>query len=542
MKVLVLGLNNKAGLAVARNLNKAGYEVDAIYFKDLAARHSRYINEAFDFGNPESDVGSFFDQFLSHLKKAPYDALIPISDMALEICRYKIGEISALVKVVGINVDEVYKYSIDKNEMLKIGQEYGLEVPKSHFVDSLEAFRKIDLSTLEFPLVAKPVGSAKVLNNRVVGYSVKICQSSNELVDFVRENINCTTILIQEFISGYGIGYNFVAKEGRIQNAYIHKRINENKGVSSLRESCPTTTYGLQEKVTRTVAAMKWSGVGMVEFMIKSDDTPVLMEFNGRFFGSTELSARSGINLPVLFARQFIEEIEIPENLPLKKARVRFFHDELVLFTSYLFQKKPGRFFKWLGDLFLSLFQRNHYFETTIFNDFGFSRAFYVSEFKRLKAKRNRKKGIRKIIVNPLQKEDLNGLKSVNFFCLGNICRSPFAELKARQLTDQYQFSSLGSINKVLRMSPTNAVTAAKDFGVEMESHRSNTISAVNVDEIDMFVVMDRGNAFDLMNQGIPESKIRFLANEELPDPYGKSVEEFGKIYAKIETELKRVF
>lgn len=542
MKILVFGLTNKAGLAIARNLSKFGCSVGAIYIKDVAARYSGYIDQCYYLGDPERDVASYVDNLLKHLSTHQYDGMIPVHDAALEICRFRRNEISSLVKIAGLNVDEVYKYSIDKHEMLEIGKANGLLIPETLLVDSLETFRNLDLSTYRFPLVAKPVSSAKIINNKLYGFSVKICHNIDELTDFIRENINLVNILIQEFVTGYGIGYDFIAKEGVIQNAYIHRRLNEHNGVSTLRESLSTDHFGLKDKVTRTVKAMNWSGVGMIEFTITPEGKAILMEFNGRFFGSTELSVRSGINLPVLFLEQFILDREIPVNLPVKNVSVRFFHDELILYGSFIFRKKFGKFVRWFFDVIISVFKPGHYFETTIFTDPGFSLAFYRYEIKRWKTKWKSGADKKKIKITALSGEDVKDVEHITFFCRGNICRSPFAEGIAKKLNCGLTFDSSGSISKEQRLSPINAVTVAKEFDVDLDLHRSRCISRADIRETDLYVVMDKSNYYDLVTMEVPEDKIRFLANHELEDPYGKSVDEFRKIYRQIELEIKRIF
>ena len=542
MKVLILGLTNKTGLAVARNLSKFGCLVDAIYINDVAARHSKYVNNSYFFGDPELDVNAFTENLLKHLSDNEYDGLIPIHDAALEICRYKKQEIAEKVKIAGLNEDSSYKYSINKHEMLTIGEKNGLTIPKSNLIDTLISFQKIEPTTFNFPIVAKPVSSAAIRNNKLYAYSVKICENYEELTNFIRENVNSVNILIQEFVKGYGIGYNFISKNGEIQNEYIHRRINENNGVSSLRESLTTDNYNLKTKVTKIVEEMNWNGVGMVEFMIKPDGSPVLMEFNGRFFGSVELSARSGINLPILFLKQFILDQEIPENLPLKRSSVRYIHDEVILYSSYLFQGKSKLFFRWFFELIGSLFKSRHYFETTVLNDYKFSIAFYHYDLKRIFSKLKRKKKVKKIQIKSLSKIDLIGIKKITYVCFGNICRSPFAHFISQNCTDQFEFDSLGFVNKENRLSPTNAVLAAKSFSVDLDLHLSKSLSNVDNYETDLFIVMDKSNYYELQQRGIYESKIRFLANQEITDPYGKSLDEFQDIYKKIEQEIIRIF
>jgi predicted ATP-grasp superfamily ATP-dependent carboligase/protein-tyrosine-phosphatase len=541
-KILLLGLTNKSGLGVARSLRKSGCVVDAILFKDVAAKYSRFIKKTYHFGDPAVNADQCINRMIEHLEKENYDALIPIHDGALELCRYRKEEISSKVKIVGLNVDDAYKYSIDKSELLKAGKEFGLLIPEGILITSLAEYQEADLSGYTFPIVAKPVSSAKIVNNKWVGFSVKICNTEAELRDFVRENINIVPMLIQEFVEGYGIGYNFIAKDGEILNAYIHRRINEYKGVSTYRESLLAEEYGVEDKIKQLIKYTKWNGVGMVEFKVDSDGTPKLMEFNGRFFGSIEVSARAGVNLPKLFLELFILNNEIPRELPVKKVAVRFLHDEVLLMTEAALKLKLKTYFKWLGQVIASTFKRNSFVEDSIFTDPGFSMGMYLFDVKRIFRKRYTAIKIKTTRVKPLKKENLQGVKTIAFFCHGNICRSPFAKLVADNLSKDYVFDSGGIVVKEDRISPVNAVLASKKFNVDLSTHLSKSLYSFEKDNVDLFIVMDKKNYHTLLKEGIQSSKVYFLSNKEVNDPYSKGVEYFEEIYESINKELVRIF
>lgn len=538
--ILVLGLTNKTGLAIARNLNKNACTVDAVYFTDVAARYSKHIRKSYDLGNPEQDVVAFVSKLINLLNSQKYDALIPVNDAALEICRLNKVLLSKQVRIVGLNADESYCFSIDKSTLLNLGREIGLSVPKGFLISNLTDYTELNKENLLFPLVAKPVSSAKIHNNKLLSFSVKICANELQLHDFVRENVNCTAILIQEFVVGYGIGYNFIADQGEILNAYVHKRVNEYQGVSTLRESLPASTYGLSEKMTELVARMNWSGVGMVEFKVSPDGTLYLMEFNGRFFGSTELSVKCGINLPHLFLQRFILDSPVEKNKTPKHVFVRFLHDEVMLYSSYLFKLQFKKYFSWLFGYYKSLFSASHYIEDALMRDPKFTLAMYWYDVKRWRKKFAAEST--SVAIRKLRKEDLQEKKRIIFVCYGNICRSPFAQLLAEKSGSDFTFSSVGMFCQEDRMSPVNAVSAARSFDVEMDEHRSKALHSIDWDTSDVFVVMDKKNHRALTEYGISKDNIFFLGAAEIHDPYGKSEKEFEKIYEEIKINIHHLF
>jgi len=541
-RILLVGLTNKAGLAVARNLSKSGCIVDVVLFTDVAARHSRFVNKSYHLGNPAYNVDLFVIRLSELLRNCFYDALLPVTDGALEICRNYKKTISSLVKIVGLNADSAYLYSKDKSALLDIGIRNGLTIPKGILIRNFKDFNKCNLDAFEFPVIAKPVSSALIINNKLISFSVRICHNINELTDFIRETVNCVPILIQEYIEGYGIGYNFISRDGIVLNAYIHRRLIEDKGVSTLRESLPSTTYSIENDVIKIVKEINWNGVGMLEFKIDSNNQPVLMEFNGRFFGSTELSVKAGINLPLLFFDSFVLDKTIERNIIVRNVVVRFLHDEFMLKAQGLFKLRIKDFISWLVDLLLSVFSKNHYIEDSIIEDPGFSIALWRYEIKRwckgfytsLRAKLFK--------INPLTKCSLKNVNRVCFVCYGNICRSPFAFEYAKNLNNNYTFDSLGFIEIENRMSPAFALLTAKEFNVDLTSHQSKSIYSIDTNEVDLFVVMDRMNYLKLRHHGVPESKIRFLSNKEIKDPYGGTLDDYLMTYNKIKVEIDNIF
>ncbi len=538
----MVGFTNKAGLAVARNLSKSGCIAEVVLFSDVAARHSKYVSKSYLLGDPAYNVDLFVIRLSELLRNCFFDALIPITDGALEICRNYKETISSLVKIVGLNPDTTYLYSKDKSALLDIGIKNGLVIPKGILIRNIEDLNNCNLDAFEFPVIAKPVSSALIINNKLVCFSVHICRNINELTDFVRETVNCVPILIQEYIEGYGIGYNFISRDGVILNAYIHRRLIENKGVSTLRESLPSTTYNIENRIIKIVKEINWNGVGMFEFKIKSNNEPVLMEFNGRFFGSTELSVRAGINLPLLFFDSFVLDKTIERNTFPRNVTVRFLHDEFMLKAQGLFKLRIKDFISWLADLLFSVFRKNHYFEDSITEDPKFCIALWLYEIKRWFRVFYTSLRTKLLKITPLTKHSLQNLKKVCFVCYGNICRSPFAYEYARNLNNNYIFDSLGFIEMENRMSPAFALLAAKKLNVDLSNHLSKSIYSIDINEADLFITMDKKICLKLRLQGVPKSKIRFLSNMEIKDPYGGTLDDYLKTYNNIKAEIDRIF
>jgi predicted ATP-grasp superfamily ATP-dependent carboligase len=92
---------------------------------------------------------------------------------------------------------------------------------------------------------------------------------------------------------------------------FAHRRIREKPpwgGVSVLREAV-TPDPAAAEYATRLVRALRWHGVAMVEFKRElSSGVPILMEVNGRLWGSLQLAVDAGMNFPLYLVKLYLGE------------------------------------------------------------------------------------------------------------------------------------------------------------------------------------------------------------------------------------------
>lgn len=127
------------------------------------------------------------------------------------------------------------------------------------------------------------------------------------------------------------------------------------------------------------------------------------------------------------------------------------------------------------------------------------------------------------------------------FVCLGNICRSPFAEALAvnRGLVAQ----SVGFIGPG-RNPPHEAIDAARRCGVEHGDHVSREITREDIAETDLIVVFDRFNV-RRMRSAYPAalSKTIWLGDLDpvwtgkraIIDPWGRGNDFFDRTFERIE-------
>lgn len=122
----------------------------------------------------------------------------------------------------------------------------------------------------------------------------------------------------------------------------------------------------------------------------------------------------------------------------------------------------------------------------------------------------------------------------VMFICLGNICRSPMAELvfkdmvERKGLSDLIQVASSGT-NNFHEGSPVHPGTKRKlrSVGIYSDDKRSQQYRKENYQEYDYLVCMDKNNVKDAkrISGGDPDHKIRLLLeyakeNRDIKDPW----------------------
>jgi protein-tyrosine-phosphatase len=271
-----------------------------------------------------------------------------------------------------------------------------------------------------------------------------------------------------------------------------------------------------------------------VEFRIDNADA-YIMEVNGRFWGSIEVSVRCGLNYPVqLYEMQYLNK-EVPKGLPVKYVRVRNVKEEIVNnIRAIVLQKSLKTFFIWLAT-FKGALNSNEIIEDNIFDDPGFVLSSYYDVVARNVKRVIQVFQTKRVSVTNHQTVVRPGKSCViGFACTGNICRSPFAELYARKFNSKHQYFSFGSVNSENRMSPVNAVQAADQLGVGLSAFKSSVYHASDVAKADYIFVMDRQNYVDMLGLGISKEKLFFLDGAEIADPYGKSVAEFTLAYEQV--------
>lgn len=137
------------------------------------------------------------------------------------------------------------------------------------------------------------------------------------------------------------------------------------------------------------------------------------------------------------------------------------------------------------------------------------------------------------------------------FVCMGNICRSPAAEgvmkhdLEQAGLTGEVMVDSAGTIDYHIGKLPDSRMRAAAEHRGLTLGHRARQVTAQDLKDFDLVLVMDHENLSEVMRlPGAREqqAKIKLFCEyctehdeKEVPDPYYGGAQGFEKVLDLLE-------
>ena len=311
--VLLLSGDSFMGLAILRSLGRGGVRVVAAQaHPDGIGRFSRYCAESV--AMPRSGPRLAEDVLLL-CRRHGVSHVIATSEELIIALNEQRSRMEPEVRLLFPPAD-VMDIALHKNRTLHVAEAAGVPVPRTVHPRGMQDLERC--AALGFPLVMKPAHRDPRLGiDRVLDFKVLYVQDADEL----RRRLEAFAVigefpLVQEYCEGRGVGIEALCRDGEPLLLFQHKRVHElppDGGVSVVCESVPVD-HELALHATRLLRAMRWDGVAMVEF--RRDDPSgrtVLMEVNGRFWGSLPLAVHAGADFPHLLYRAFSGDGPLPE-------------------------------------------------------------------------------------------------------------------------------------------------------------------------------------------------------------------------------------
>jgi biotin carboxylase len=302
-RVLVTDAGRGSAIAVIRSLGRRGIEVVAADHDPRSpGLRSRFAVERLVYPDPRRDPVRTVGALRSAAVRLRADLVIPVSDdvlLPLSRARARFDGVAALAIPDPVALECV----TDKRATLELARGAGVPVPESALVRTVEEALEA-APALGWPVVVKPVSSRRYDRGAIAAFEVSYAGGPGELARRVGALEGRCAALLQRWYPGEGHGVELLTDRGRPLAVFQHRRLHEvpiTGGASALRESMAVDPV-LRDHATRLLDALQWTGLAMVEFRV-GPGGPVLMEVNGRIWGSLPLAVRSGVDFPAALAQ-----------------------------------------------------------------------------------------------------------------------------------------------------------------------------------------------------------------------------------------------
>jgi protein-tyrosine-phosphatase/predicted ATP-grasp superfamily ATP-dependent carboligase len=559
-KILVLGRDGRSFLTVVRALGRAGYQVHAATrgHPGDSSLKSRYVHTVHDMpkdaNSPEADTA-----MVALLLQEGFALVLPCTDQDALLLR-RIRHLVPVATQFYLSNDEAEEVFSSKVETHRRAQALGIAVGEGEIVSTREQALAA-MAALPLPLVMKPQRSY-FANNLHKRHSVtkhfSVASAQKAIDDYLGQG----EFLIQTNAIGVGMGYEVFCVDGKVLLEFQHERIHEPAaGGASTYRAGNELDPGFRDATHRLMASVRHTGVAMVEFK-KDRQTGqwILIEVNGRFWGSLELAVRSGANFPLALV-QYLLQGKLPQPGHIRRnllLRSVFSDTDWFLQNLRADRSNPALCTVPLPAIAAEarhLLLGRERWDSVVLDDMApwlQDLGDFTGGFARKINARVHRLWLfsapgQSLEHGRLAKHLAKGAKSALFICYGNICRSPLAEQKARQMGLFERIASSGFHAKAGRESPEHALAAAQGMGLDLTPHRSQTLNAEQLARADVVFVFDLEN-FKMMREQHPGAmhKVFLLgtANRlkgEIADPWGHSAQTFVSCYRTIAQCLEQL-
>jgi predicted ATP-grasp superfamily ATP-dependent carboligase len=344
LRVLITDGNSRAALAATRSLGKRGYLViAAAESRPSLAGASRYAAASPVYPDPVRHAGQFVNAIAAAVRNMSVDVLLPMTEITTLLLTRQRAILPPECTLPFSSIDAIDEAS-NKARVIELARELNIPTPATVAAESIEVAREL-VKALPFPVVIKPSRSRIMTRDGWISTRVEYARDANELNSRLsRLPPEIFPVLLQERISGAGIGIFLCYAHGRLVAAFAHRRLREKPssgGVSVLCESLALPPEALEHS-RRLLERLGWHGVAMVEFKQDDrDDSFRLMEINGRFWGSLQLAIDSGVDFPAILLDIARNSDVAPVDSYKVGVRSRWFLGDLDALLAAL--RKPGK-------------------------------------------------------------------------------------------------------------------------------------------------------------------------------------------------------
>lgn len=290
MKVLILGVTNRAGLSILRKLAREGITVIGADVEQYPWQlHSKYSKQYYTYKYDTSQ--NFITTLQSILQDEKPDVLIPIKHTK-ELVEHR-EQIERYTNLL-LPEQESYKTANDNYKTLQECQRLGIPSPQVYSVEEAKAILEKDD---DVQLVIKPrldFGGAKGVN------FIKKPSELDQCISDIKENFG--EFIIQEYIPGNPQSMHAISllfnRSSKLLTSFCFRKIRQ----SPLQGGLTAHSISVHDRdsikmVLPFFEKWKWQGPADVEFKIDArDNTAKLIEINPRYSGNIIFAINSGVS------------------------------------------------------------------------------------------------------------------------------------------------------------------------------------------------------------------------------------------------------
>ncbi len=237
----------------------------------------------------------FVEQLGEFIRQSGHDMLIPADDQSLTAMTEHYDDFKDMLHIA-CPPPQVTRRVLNKASTLEIAKKCGIRVPNTALISNSDQLIGL-AGSFPFPWVLKP---AEKETRTEETKSYIFATAEQVALKFPAAREFTPPMLLQEYCAGAGVGVEMLIHEGNCLAVFQHRRLKEfpYTGGFSVIAVAERPDPGLVESSLALLRSLQWKGVAMVEFKVNADGVAVLMEVNGRYWGSISFPISVGIDFP----------------------------------------------------------------------------------------------------------------------------------------------------------------------------------------------------------------------------------------------------
>ncbi len=298
MVVIITDAKYRASLAAVRSLSACGYDIVLTQTKgesgaNIPSFSSCCVHRTVLFDLSVEDEEAYMAALEKLIKEYDMPALFPVGAKTLAYLSKRSGRFAKICRFV-CPCPEALEFANDKSRVAALAEKLGINVP--HIYKDGE-----NPGENAFPIIVKPKCGEKFGLTASERYII-----ANNPREYARAykkmEVYGGSPVVQEKISGFGVGVSLLMIDGRAVSAICHRRIREYPASGGPSACCESFFDEiLIRKSEKLLAAMHFCGMAMVEYKVKAApdgnihaENAYILEINPRIWGSFPLTYAAG--------------------------------------------------------------------------------------------------------------------------------------------------------------------------------------------------------------------------------------------------------